>query len=101
VGVVILALAGIALLFAVVKNFYLTLPYGLIPGVDNLRRLISQLLLNSSIFARLWQVIPTWNYLYILLHPPPNKPRHDRLWWLSVTNREHQGVCKETMAIDV
>jgi hypothetical protein len=35
------------------------------------------------------------------LHLPPNTPRHNRLCWLSVMNRDHQGVCKETMAIHV
>jgi hypothetical protein len=71
-GVVIVALAVIALFFALVKNLYLTLPYGLIPAMDNLRRFIYQLLLNSGVFARLWEVIPTWtpsspwNYLYLL-----------------------------------
>src|SRR5919204_2358709 len=75
-GVVILALAMLTLLFALAKNLYLSLylllPYGRIPWVDKLRRLIDQLLLTSGVFARLWEVIPTWtpatswNYVYLL-----------------------------------
>jgi ferric-dicitrate binding protein FerR (iron transport regulator) len=72
VGVGLLVLALAALLFALVKNLYLTLPYGISPGVDDLRRLIYQLLLRSSILAWLWQVTPTWTpsniwtYLYLV-----------------------------------
>jgi hypothetical protein len=71
-GGLILALAVIALLFALVKNLYLTLPDGRIPAVVYLRRLIDQLLLTSGLFARLWEVIPSWtpstpwNFLYTL-----------------------------------
>jgi hypothetical protein len=53
-------------IIGLVKHLYLTLPYSLIPWVDDLRRLINQLLQHSVMFARLWEVIPTWYLLYTI-----------------------------------